>query len=63
MPRVVLLHFEQGLRLDSFQDLSFKGENDHYIMTQFIQYKQNPDHFIGWTREPKGNGCNMLLTL
>lgn len=52
MPECVLFHFEQGLQ--SFEDLSFKGHNEHYILTQIIQYKRSPDHFICWTREPKG---------
>lgn len=53
MPECVLFHFEQGLQ--SFEDLNFKGHNEHYILTQIIQYKRSPDHFICWTREPKGN--------
>ena len=48
------MHFEQGLKLETFRDLDFEGENGHYTMTQFIQYKRNPDHFTCWTREPKG---------
>lgn len=53
MPECVLLHFEQGLR--SLEDLSFKGQNGHYIITQMVQYKRTPDHFVCWTKEPRGN--------
>lgn len=54
MPGCIFLHFEQGLKLESFQDLRLEVENGQYIMTQFIQYKRDPDHFICWTKEPEG---------
>ena len=54
MPDCVVLHFEQGLKVKMFEDLDFEGENGRYVLSQFIQYKKNPDHFVCWTKEPKG---------
>ena len=54
MPDCIFLHFEQGLQHPGFEDLELNAEDDHYVMTQFIQYKKNPDHFVCWTKEPQG---------
>ena len=66
MPDCIFLHFEQGLKLETFQDLDLEVENGHYVMTQFIQYKRNPNHFICWIRESKGTRllsftCNLCM--
>lgn len=53
-PDCIFLHFEQGLNFKRFQELDLEGEHGGYVMTQFIQYKRNPDHFICWTRDPGG---------
>ena len=60
MPGCIFLHFEQGLKLESFQDLRLEGENGQYIMTQFIQYKRDPDHFICWTKEPDQGRASVI---
>ena len=54
MPDCIFLHFEQGLQHPGFEDLELNAEDGHYVMTQFIQYKKNPDHFVCWTKEPRG---------
>ena len=54
MPDCIFLHFEQGLQHPGFEDLELNTEDGHYVMTQFIQYKKNPDHFVCWTKEPQG---------
>lgn len=61
MPECIFLHFEQGLKLETFQDLDLEVENGRYVMTQFIQYKRNPDHFICWIRDSKGTVLSRLL--
>lgn len=53
-PNCIFLHFEQGLNLETFQELDLEEENGRHVMTQFIQYKRNPDHFICWIRDPGG---------
>ena len=59
MPDCIFLHFEQGLNLERFEE----GNLGHYVMTQFIQYKRNPDHFICWTRDPKGTRVLRIKSL
>ena len=54
MPNCIFLHFEEGLQHPGFEDLELNAEDGHYVMTQFIQYKKNPDHFVCWTKEPQG---------
>ena len=63
-PDCIFLHFEQGLNFKRFQELDLEGEHGGYVMTQFIQYKRNPDHFICWTSDPGGTRLlNPCLTL
>ena len=63
-PDCIFLHFEQGLNFKRFQELDLEGEHGGYVMTQFIQYKRNPDHFICWTSDPGGTTLlNPCLTL
>lgn len=54
MPDCIFLHFEQGLKEGTFEDLDFDGECGHYSFSQFIQYKRNPDHFVCWTKDHEG---------
>lgn len=54
MPDCIFLHFEQGFKEGTFEDLDFDWECGHYNFSQFIQYKRNPHHFVCWTKDPEG---------
>lgn len=54
MPDCIFLHFEQGLKGGTYEDLDFDGECGHYSFSQLIQYKRNPDHFVCWTKDHEG---------
>ncbi|BFZ20984.1 hypothetical protein BsWGS_24023 [Bradybaena similaris] len=50
----VQLHFVRGLPHSRFDELSFDFNDDHYEVTAFVHYKNNPDHFIAWVRNAPG---------
>ena len=58
-----MLHFSNGLKARDWLENGFQLGNDQYTVSHLIQYKQNPNHFIFWTREPNGNSINNYHTI
>ncbi|EDO45488.1 predicted protein [Nematostella vectensis] len=53
-PSVLFLHLVEGLRSEGYHDNEFNILDQRYRVTQFIQYKHNPDHFVCWTKQNNG---------
>ncbi|ESO96210.1 hypothetical protein LOTGIDRAFT_144274, partial [Lottia gigantea] len=55
MQDIAMLHFLQGLPKVVYDELDFEFEGSLYSVTAVVQYKNNPDHFVSWLRNPQGN--------
>ncbi|XP_060078045.1 SUMO-specific isopeptidase USPL1-like [Ylistrum balloti] len=53
LPPVLMLHFQEGLHSNIFSSYDFYHQNRLYQVTGVIQYRNDPDHFIAWIRNPK----------
>ncbi|XP_069107101.1 SUMO-specific isopeptidase USPL1-like [Argopecten irradians] len=53
LPPVLMLHFQEGLHSNKFSGYDFHHQNQLYQVTGVIQYRNDPDHFIAWIRNPK----------
>ena len=54
MPKCIHLHFENGLKSNKILFSDINGANGRHRVTQLLQYKKNPDHFVSWVKEHKG---------
>ncbi|XP_052086296.1 uncharacterized protein LOC127723635 isoform X2 [Mytilus californianus] len=55
LPGVLLLHFSEGLPHNNFKKLEFWHNSLKYSVTGFVQYRNDPDHFVTWIRRFKDN--------
>ncbi|CAC5371185.1 USPL1 [Mytilus coruscus] len=55
LPGVLLLHFSEGLPHNNFKKLEFWHNGLKYSVTGFVQYRNDPDHFVTWIRRFKDN--------
>ncbi|XP_063418225.1 SUMO-specific isopeptidase USPL1-like [Mytilus trossulus] len=55
LPGVLLLHFSEGLPHNNFKKLEFWHTALKYSVTGFVQYRNDPDHFVTWIRRIKDN--------
>ncbi|OWF45208.1 uncharacterized protein LOC110457335 [Mizuhopecten yessoensis] len=53
LPPVLMLHFQEGLHSNNFSGYDFRRHDQLYQVTGVIQYRNDPDHFIAWIRNPK----------
>ncbi|XP_033727170.1 uncharacterized protein LOC117316608 isoform X2 [Pecten maximus] len=53
LPPVIMLHFQEGLHSNKFSGYDFYHQDQLYQVTGVIQYRNDPDHFIAWIRNPK----------
>lgn len=63
IPPVLMLHFQEGLPHNRFSGYDFKHAGQQYKVTGVIQFRNDPDHFITWIRNPNGElwmECNDL---
>ena len=58
--RIVFVHFFNGILNEDIEDLDFEDGGLKYAVTGVIQYKNNPDHFVCWLREPVGKFSALL---
>lgn len=54
LPGVLLLHFSEGLPHNNLKKLEFWHNSLKYSVTGFVQYRNDPDHFVTWIRRIKG---------
>ncbi|XP_071141325.1 uncharacterized protein [Mytilus edulis] len=55
LPGVLLLHFSEGLPHNNLKKLEFWHNSLKYSVTGFVQYRNDPDHFVTWIRRIKDN--------
>ena len=60
LPELFFVHFLNGILNEDIQDLDFEEGGVKYAVTGVIQYKNNPDHFVCWLREPVGKFSALL---
>ena len=51
----MMLHFAEGLPHNNFKKLQFSQYGLKYCVTGFVQYRNDPDHFVTWIQRVKGN--------
>lgn len=61
IPDVHCVHFVDGIPHINFPKLDIYHHGNHFTVTGVVQYKNNPDHFVVWIRNPTGQyECQLL---
>ncbi|KAL5013236.1 hypothetical protein ScPMuIL_007506 [Solemya velum] len=66
IPDVHCVHFVDGIPHINFPKLDIYHHGNHFTVTGVVQYKNNPDHFVVWIRNPTDNywmECDDLKSL